>query len=126
MFEAAKAPGTPAEERPQTELYRPKVVFPVIKGRQIVLILEWTNPDPSTQGEGFDDVRIATETLFHETNPDHKHILTQYVNVLECILARWFRASNSLLYQLQELSSYETENEREDAIIKRIVDETYK
>ena len=114
----------PNEEQ-QDDATRPSVLFPVFKGRQTIMLLEWTNPDPYSEGEGFDDVRIATETLFHESNPDHKSILTQYTGVLECILAQWFKPANSLIYQLNELTCYETETERENSLVMKIMKDTF-
>jgi hypothetical protein len=98
-----------------------RIVFPVIKGRQVDMILEWTNPDPTLASEGFNDIRMTIETLFQETNADHKSILLQYANALECFLARWYKSSNSALFQVQELTCYETEDQEEEEAIEVIM-----
>jgi hypothetical protein len=118
---SASAPSVDTAE----DCRRTSVTFPVFKGRQTVMILEWTNPDPSTEGGGFDDVRIATETLYHDSNPDHRLVMTEYTGALECILAQWFKPANGLIYQLNELESYETETDRENMLIERIVADSY-
>ncbi len=102
-----------------------KIVFPVFKGRQLLMFLEWSHPITlPCSNEGFDNDELWSELRFDHKNADHKTILTEYVGVLEGLLAQWFKGCNSLFYQSQEITSYLTEDDHERETIAGIVQKT--
>jgi hypothetical protein len=105
---------------PDTILRIERHLVPVVKGRQTIMVFEWWNADSTSPDDGFEDPKALLETFFDPESAHHKSILKAYANILEGILATWFKAANSTFSQLQEFNSYDVESLVEERLIKDI------
>ena len=108
------------QSHPETAIRTGSHLLPVIKGRLTVMIFEWWNADATVPNEGFEDPRIRLETFFDPESVSHKSTLKSYADVLEGILANWFKTANSTFSQLQEVNSYDVESLVEEKLIQSI------
>ena len=96
-------------------------VLPVVRGRQLLMVLQWHNPEISQSTDGFDDPRFLLEFCYDESSASHRSVLNAYLGVLEGILCNWFQSCNLAFGQIQELASYEEEEKAEEALIHQLL-----
>ena len=96
-------------------------VIPVVRGRQLLMVLLWHNPEISQSTDGFDDPRFLLEFCYDESSTNQRSVLNAYLGVLEGVLCNWFQSSNLAFGQSQELASYEEEEKTEEALIYQLL-----